>query len=220
MQKKISVLLLVLFVAVSGYAAGFQPGLRLWAGATMSRYEGTPTSELVFPELNYKNSWRAGFNLGAGLEFKVSRTPLAFILDLGYLEKGTNLDVYYLDTKTGSYPYRLGTLSQTGLARMSFSGKWTPYLLLGYDLDFVLKHRGEPFVQGGPDLKADTKKTDFCLVAGAGLELSRKKMSPFVEVRYHHGLVNLSRGTGSLEYYPNIKSRALVISAGLKFAKS
>ena len=219
MQKKISVLLLVLFVAVSGYAAGVQPGLRLWAGATMSRYEGTPIP-VGIPEINYKNSWRAGFNLGAGLEFKVSRTPLAFILDLAYLEKGTNLDVYYLDTKTGSYPYRLGTLSQTGLARMSFSGKWTPYLLLGYDLDIVLKHRGEPFGLGGPDLKADTKKTDFCLVAGGGLELKGPKVSPFVEVRYHHGLVNLSRVTGSLEYYPSIKSRALVISAGFKFGKS
>jgi len=219
MQKKISVLLLVLFVALSGYAAEVQPGLRLWGGGTLSRYEGAPIP-IGIPETNYKNSWRTGLNLGVGLELKVGGTPLALILALGYLQKGTNLDVYYLDTKTGSFPYRLGNLSQTGLARMSFSGKWTPYLLLGYDLDFVLKHRADPFALGGPDLKADTKKTDFCLVAGAGLELSRKKMSPFVEVRYHHGLVNLSRGTGSLEYYPNIKSRALVISAGLKFGKS
>jgi len=219
MKKKLWLMLLSLFLVVSGYAAGVQPGLRFWGGATMSRYEGTPIP-LGIPETNYKNSWRTGFNLGAGLEFKFSRTPLAFILDLGYLEKGTSLDVYYLDTKTGSFPYQLGTLSQTGLARASFSGKWAPYLLAGYELAFVLKHRGEPFGLGGPDLKSDTKKTDFCLVAGAGLELKGQKMSPFLEVCYHHGLVNLSRMTGSLEYYPSIKSRALVFNAGFKFGKS
>ncbi|MBC7363023.1 MAG: outer membrane beta-barrel protein [Candidatus Aminicenantes bacterium] len=220
MKKKLWLMLLSLFLVVSGYAAGVKPGLRFWGGATMSRYVGTPILEVSIPETSYKNSWRTDINLGAGLEFKVSQTPLAFILDLGYLEKGTNLDIYYLDIKTGSLPYSLGTLSQMGLARVNFSGKWSPYLLAGYELAFVLKHRGELFGLSEPDLKSDSKKTDFCLVAGAGLEFKGQKMSPFLEVCYHHGLVNLSRMTGSLEYYPSIKSRALVFNAGFKFGKS
>ena len=219
MKKQLWVCFLVLFLVVSAQAAGTKTGLMAWAGGTISRYEGTPIP-VGIPETDYKNSWRTGFNLGLGLELKFARIPLAFRLGLEYLEKGTKLDIYYLDTKTGSYPYRLSTLSHTGLARMNFSGKWTPYLLFGYDLDFLLKHRGQAFGLGGPDLKPDTRKIDFCLVAGAGLEFKGQKMSPFVEVRYHHGLVNLSRGTGSLEYYPSIKSRALVLGAGLKFGKS
>jgi hypothetical protein len=219
MKRKMPVLLLALLVAVSGQAAGIKPGLMAWAGGTISRYEGKPTPAGI-PETNYKHSWRTGLNLGLGLALKLTRIPLDFRLGLGYLEKGTKLDVYSLDTKMGSYPYRLNTLSQTGLARTSFSGKWTPYLLAGYELAFILKHRGQPFGLGGPDLKPDTKKLDFCLVVGTGLEFKGQKMSPFVEVRYHHGLVNLSRGSGSLEYYQSIKSRVLVLGAGLNFGKS
>ncbi len=222
MKGKIRVLVLVFsvfFFTTAAYPGDIKPGFRIWGGLTLARSEGLPTP-VGIPETNYKNAFRAGLGLGAGLELKVSGMPLTVILDLGYLGKGTSLDVYYLDTKVGSLPYRLGTLSQIGMIKAGLTDrKLAPYFLVGYELGFVLRHRGTPFGLDGPDLKPDTKKTDFCLLAGAGLELRLETASPFVEFRYGHGLVNLSRNTGSLEYYPDLKSRTLLFSAGMRFGK-
>lgn len=220
MRQKILVLVLVFGLVTAAYPAGLQTGFRAWGGLALGRYQGLPVP-VGIPELRYQNAYRTGLGLGAGLELMVPRVPLSLILGLGYLQKGSELEIYYLDTKTGSYNYRLGTLSQTGLLKIGPNLKIAPYLLAGYELAFILNHRGQSFgsSSGGPDsdLKPNTKKMDLGLVAGAGLEFRLDKVSPFVEVCYFHGLKNLSRATGTLEYYPTIKSRVLLLSLGLKF---
>ncbi|MCR4409538.1 MAG: outer membrane beta-barrel protein [Candidatus Saccharicenans sp.] len=220
MRQKILVLILVFGLVTAAYPAGLQTGFRAWGGLALSRYQGLPVP-VGIPEIGYKNDWRNGIGLGAGLELIVPRVPLSFILGLGYLQKGSELEIYYLDTKTGSYYYRLGTLSQTGLVKIGPNLKIAPYLLAGYELALILSHRGQSFgsTSGGPDsdLKPNTKKMDLGLVAGAGLEFRLDEVSPFVEVCYFHGLKNLSQGTGTLEYYSTIRSRVLLLSIGLKF---
>lgn len=222
MRPKILLLIMVFGLATAAHPAGLQTDFRAWGELAMGRYQGLPVVYGI-PELRYQNAWRTGFGLGAGLELKVPRAPLGFILGLGYLQKGSELEVYYLDTKTGSYFYRLGSLSQTGLVKIGPDRRIAPYLLAGYELAFILSHRGQSFGSspGGPDsdLKPDTKKVDLGLVAGAGLEFRLEKISPFIEFCYFHGLSNLSRGTGTLEYYTTIKSRALLLRAGLKFGR-
>lgn len=222
MGRKIVFLILLVFLAMAAYPASLQADFRAWGGLTLSRYQGLPVP-FGIPETRYENAWRTGFGLGAGLELRVPRAPLSFILGLGYLQKGSELEIYYLDTKTGSYFYRLGSLSQTGLVKIGPNMKIAPYFLAGYELAFILNHRGQSFGSspGGPDsdLKPDTKKVDLGLVAGAGLEFKLEKVRPFVEFCYFHGLSNLSRATGTLEYYSSIKSRALLLSAGLKFGR-
>jgi len=39
----------------------------------------------------------------------------------------------------------------------------------------------------------------------------------FSEGRYYHGLLDISKGTGALEPYPVIKSRSLMVLAGVRF---
>lgn len=222
MSRKILFLSLVVCLATAAYPAVLEADFRFSGGLAMGRFQGVPMP-VGIPELRYQNAWRTGFGLGAGLELKVRRAPLSFILGLGYLQKGSELEIYYLDTRTGSYLYRLGTLSQTGLIKMGPDTKIAPYLLAGYELAFFLSHRGQSFGSspGGPDsdLKPDTKKLDAGLVAGAGLEFRLEKINPFVEFCYFHGLSNLSCGTGTLEYYTTIKSRSLLLIAGLKFGR-
>lgn len=222
MRREIFLLVLVVGLVANAHPAGLQADFRAWGGLAWSRYQGLPVP-VGIPETNYKNAWRTGFGLGAGLELRLPQTPVSFILGLGYLQKGSELEVYYLDTRTGSYPYRLGTLSQTGLVKIGLDTKIVPYFLAGYELGFILSHRGQPFGSspGGSDsdLKPDTRKLDFGLVAGVGLEFKLEKINPFIEVCYFHGLSNLSRERGTLEYYETIKSRALILSAGLKFGR-
>ncbi|MCR4395149.1 MAG: PorT family protein [Candidatus Saccharicenans sp.] len=222
MRREIFLLVLVLGLVAAAHPAGLQADFRAWGGLTSGRYQGLPPP-VGIPELRYQNAWRTGFGLGAGLELRVPRAPLSLILGLGYLQKGSELEIYYLDTKTGSYLYRLGTLSQTGLVKIGLDTKIAPYLLAGYELAFILSNRGQPFgpPPGGwdTDLKPDTRKLDPGLVAGVGLEFKLEKISPFIEICYFHGLSNLSLGKGTLEYYETIKSRALILSAGLKFGR-
>ena len=70
--------------------------------------------------------------------------------------------------------------------------KIAPYALAGYELGLILSHRGEPFAPGATpgetDVKSDTKNLDFGLVAGAGIEFKLERVTPFIELRYHHGL--------------------------------
>ncbi|MGQ9800237.1 MAG: outer membrane beta-barrel protein [Candidatus Saccharicenans sp.] len=223
MLRKIWFLLLVFFVAVSGYAAEVEPGFKLWGGLTLSRYEGLPGYEVGFPETRFQNAWRTNFGIGVGLELGLTGSPLSLVLGVSYLGKGSTLEVYLMDTKTGEYPYQLGTLSHTGLLKLGWGKEVKPYLLAGYELGLILRHRGEDFsstpVPGEADLKPDTARVDFGLVAGAGLEMKLGQTRPFVELCYFHGLKNLSRATGTLEYYPSIKSRALLLSAGLSFGR-
>ncbi|MCX8159751.1 MAG: PorT family protein [Candidatus Saccharicenans sp.] len=218
MSRKILLVLLVLGLVTAVYPAGLKVGSRAWGGLVMSSYQGWPLP-VGIPELRYQNAWRTGFGLGAGLDIKVPRSPVSFIIGLSYLQKGTELEVYYLDTKTGSYFYRLGSLSQIGLLKIGLEKKIAPYALVGYELAFILSHHGQSFGSspGGPDsdLKPDTRTVDVGLVAGVGLEFNLEKIRPFIEFCYFHGLSNLSRGTGTLEYYTTIKSRALLLSIGL-----
>lgn len=226
-MKKGLLFFLILSVVATALLAEAGPAIRLWGGLVapdgglaLSRYQGLPVP-VGIPEIRYKNTWRTGIGLGAGLELMVPRAPLSFILGLGYLQKGTELEIYNLDTKTGSYFYRLGTLSQTGLVKIGPNMKIAPYLLAGYELALILSHRGQPFGSSpiGPttDLDQDTRNVDLSLVAGVGLEFRLNAVRPIVEVCYFHGLKNLSQGTGTLEYYPTIKSRVLFLNLGLKF---
>lgn len=222
MKKKIWLLLLVFCLTVSGYASVVEPGFRVWGGLTLSRYEGLP-EVLGIPEMRFQNDWRTGFGLGARLELNLTGSPLSLVLGVSYLGKGSTLEVYMMDTKTGEYPYKLETLSQTGLIKLGWGNKVKPYLLAGYELGLILSHSGQPFsstsLPGEADLKPDTSKIDFGLVAGAGLEMKLGKSSPFIELCYFHGLKNLSQSTGTLEYYPSLKSQALLLSAGLRFGR-
>lgn len=222
MPKKIWFLLLVFFLTVSGYAAVVEPGFKVWGGLTLSRNEGLP-EVLGIPEMRFQNAWRTNFGIGAGLELNLTGSPLSLVLGVSYLGKGSTLEVYMVDTKTGEYPFKLGTLSQTGLLRLGWGNKVKPYLMAGYELGLILSHRGQPFssssLPGEADLKPDTAKVDFGLAAGAGLEMKLGTSRPFIELCYFHGLKNLSRATGTLEYYPSIKSRALLLSAGLRFGR-
>ena len=97
----------------------------------------------------------------------------------------------------------------------------SPYVLAGYDLSYVSKHDMLDYgVPNGPVrtyLRDDTKKLDMGVFAGGGLEIAFKNWIPFVEVRYNVGLLDVSRGTGALENYPVIKTRALMVLAGVRF---
>lgn len=220
--RKFFICPMAICLMATAYPATIEPEFRVWAGLNLAKYYDPP-EPIGIPEVSYRTDWRMGIGLGVAVELCLPESPIGLLLGIGYIRKGSTLDSYYMETKTQSWPYKLGTLTHTGLIQVKSGQKISPYALAGYELSLILSHRGESFAPGATpgetDLKSDTKKLDFGLVAGAGVEFKRERMAPFIELRYHHGLVNLSKGTGLLEDYPTIKSRALVFCAGLRFRK-
>jgi len=220
MSKKVLTLILVLTLANAAYPAKIKSHFKVWTGLNQGKYSAAPTP-IGIPEVSYKTGWRTGFGLGVGVELPMSESPFSLIFGLGYMEKGSTVDSYYLNNRVQSWPYKLGNLNQTGLIKVGFGKKVALYALAGYELGLVLKHRGKAFGPSAPsdetDLKPDTKNLEVSLVAGVGLEFKLEKINPFVELSYSHGLVNLSRATRLLEDYPLFKSRMLLLSAGLRF---
>lgn len=96
----------------------------------------------------------------------------------------------------------------------------SPYILAGYELSIIDHHQTDFTGALDPvktDLAEQTRDIDLGFIAGAGAELVFKKWTPFVEFRYHIGLLNISKGTGPLESYPTIRTRALILLAGIRF---
>jgi hypothetical protein len=96
----------------------------------------------------------------------------------------------------------------------------SPYILAGYELSIIDRHHLTDLTGASAPVRTDlaeqTRDIDLGFIAGAGAELVFKKWTPFVELRYHIGLLNLSKGTGPLESYPTIRTRALVLLAGIR----
>lgn len=207
------------FILVSGaFGAEATVSLKLSGGASFARYSHLPDF-MGFGTSLYLND-RAGPAAGAGCEIALpfSRS-LTSLSSIEYIQKGSYVDLYYLYERLGSYSFKLEALSLTQLLKVKPFPNLFPYALAGFELSRVLSHS---YIISPSNLKIglmdDTRKTDFGLVAGAGGELSAGRWASFLEVRYHLGLVNLSKGFAFLyETYPTIKTRAVTLLAGIRY---
>jgi len=222
MRRAIAVWL-ALFPLAGAFAqerkAPFLQGVSVFAGGAWSRYSGVP-AVATFPELGPFMGNRAGGAVGLLWEYRFGRH---FFLDNGlqYARKGAVVDWKYWDDLIGVWKYDLDVISNPITFRFKPWLRSSPYLLAGYELSFIAAHR---LTDSWPlsekirtNLKADSYDFDFGLLAGAGAEIPLEKWTLFSEVRYYHGLLDISKGSGALESYPVIKTRALMVLAGVRF---
>ena len=213
----------ILFLSSAAFGAEIGVSLKLFGGATWARYSDLPVYDIPPPPgLSKRLNDRVGPAAGVGYElvYPFSRS-LASVSSIEYIQKGSFVESYNLDERTNSYSYRLEALSLTQLLKIKPFPDLFPYALAGFELSHVLSHSYTwvPY-NYKIDLTDFTKKTDFGLVAGAGGELSAGLWTSFFEVRYHLGLVNLSRGTGMLGSIPTLKTRALTLLVGIRYKQA
>jgi hypothetical protein len=135
------------------------------------------------------------------------------------------VDWLFVDAEMGIYDYELldrlnyslDTLSNSTTFKYKPFSKSLPYVLGGYDLGWIFAHHVtyamDVLGSNTENLKGQTNDIDFGLIAGAGVEFSSQILTSFVEVRYHLGFLNLSKG---VENFAPLRTRALILLAGIK----
>jgi hypothetical protein len=197
----------------------FIEGVSVFAGGAWSRYSGVP-GLTTFPEMGPFMASRAGTSAGFLWQYRFGRR---FILDIGlqYARKGANVDWKFYDDLLGSWRYDLDVISNPITIRYKPWPKSSPYILAGYELSLIVGHSLAdrwPLTENiKTKLKSDSYDLDFGLIAGAGAEIALGKWAFFSEFRYCRGLLDISKGTGTLESYPVITTRALMVLAGVRF---
>jgi opacity protein-like surface antigen len=178
---------LCLFVPVFGQEAYF--GLT----GGMNIADMKMTGDGVEQDVDRRNLMGAGgvFGVRFGDHFSLQLRPL-------YLQKGGTLDQAY---PSPDIDFNLSFLQFDVSVKAAVGNRIRPYIMAGPSLGFLLTAEVETEV-AGTVLKADvmdvSKKTEYGLGIGAGVELALWKGFLFVEGRYAIGLNNLSKG-GTVE---------------------
>jgi Outer membrane protein beta-barrel domain len=222
-MKRALVVLLILAPLYGGNGDGkteFRPsGFSVYAGPLWSKYTELP-SVATIPEIHDALASYLGAVLGVSWQFPVGRH---IVLEGGFqaTQLGTTVKWYEFEEPSSKWVYSFITETALVELRIKPLRGSSPYALAGYDLSYLTRHDVLDYgVPNGPTriyLKDDTKRFDMGVFAGGGLEIAFKKWMPFVEVRYNWGLLDISKGTGALESYPVIKTRALMVLAGVRF---
>jgi hypothetical protein len=217
-------LVLLAIVLMSSAASGDEAKIdfRLAGGATWARYTRLP-SIVSIPEAGYELARHSGAAAGVGLELTFPFTgSMAIIHALEYTRKGTTLDWYLWDDPVGAQSYNLDTLDYSTFVKIMPFSKLGLFFLSGFSMSYILGHKlVDDMALPRPTeqyLMSATRRFDVGLLAGAGGEFVFKKWAVFAELRYHWGLLDLSRGTGPLDDYPVIRTRALVLLAGVRYS--
>ena len=191
-------------------------GVKFFAGVALGRVAFDGMDALGMDREEGKRN-RRGFAGGIGFQ---SRGTLGYELDLLYLQKGGRyvgrIDGYGAASLTlKNEEISLPLLLKLRLAR----GEAEPFLLVGGEVAYILSSKldwsMEALGKGNLNLKDETKRVDYGLVLGGGLELSFPSWSLTIEGRYHRGAADLkgsdSTGGGKFE------SRVLLFLMGFKF---
>jgi hypothetical protein len=194
-------------------------GVSFYAGPLWSRYMQLPNVALV-PESRGVPAGNLGAVLGGSWQFRFGKH---LVLDGGFQasERGTIIKWYNGEELAARSVYSFVMSSALAEVRIRPLHGSSPYALAGYDISYVSRHEATyyiyPYGMDWAFLKQETAKIDMGVFAGGGLEIDLKKWMPFVEVRYNWGLLDVSRGNGALGSYPVIKTRALMVLAGVRF---
>jgi hypothetical protein len=202
MTKTLFILLLSLMLATITYAND----LKVIGGLNLSRFSGP-----VFFEDIWK--YRTGFEAGIGYEIPFG-SHLTLEIDGMFIQKGSKRE----HRENGLYYYTihsvLNEISFPVLLKLRLKTGSSPYILAGGEISFIVSSNAK-VGKNDPEIYVippETKSFYPGLLFGCGFGWAMGRVSPFIEARYHLGLVNIIEYGSSPE-----KPRAIVLLLGLNY---
>jgi hypothetical protein len=195
-------------------STAFAQEIKVFGGGDWARYQGPPPNSWI-PEISYQYRANRLLLFGLGVEVPVFGR---FAADVGiqYFQKGQREDFYYLGAYEGQAAYRMDVLSLPACLKFKPFVKLPPYILAGWEVSYVLRHRNDLPPRDvelfETDLIPGTRRFDFGLVAGGGAEFPvAARWTAFAELKYYLGLLDLDRSGYTL------RTRTLAVQAGISY---
>jgi len=212
--------IILLFIFTSG---AYAEQIKLIGGLNISSYShwwpgGWTHESLRSPLRNSKIRFLAGI----GTEYNLN-DKIAIEIDVVYSQRGSTFtfDTGIFETITESY--YINGVSLPLLVKTGFLPKPLLYIIGGGEFSIILSHSRKTIRVGESgyheteeNILRHTKRFDFSLVLGIGLEMKISNVLCFLEGRYNLGLKNLFTSDEYDPYPPTIKTSALQILAGFK----
>jgi opacity protein-like surface antigen len=219
-MKKSSFVFALIFI-LSGAEVRAQE-IKVFAGGGWASYNTPPNP--IFFEVTYTYHTHPGALAGIALDLPFS-SVLSAEIGLQYVRKGTKDNMYYLAQLDALETFTLDVISLPLSVKLKPLPKLPAYVLGGGEAAYVLDHAYRFSPVNAPSVNfpalAHTRRFDFGLVAGGGMEVAAaKRFAVFAEARYYVGLVNLAKAlsTGLGPYDRKLKTRFLALQAGLKYS--
>ena len=223
-MKKVHIILLCVFtfLYIVSLSGAYAHEIKFMLGGNLSKYEISPEvyyDSVLGDNYTYEIRSKKGFLLGAGIEFNLTRN-ISLEVDALYLQKGTEAQKFYslIEIYLAPQKYTLHVVTLPILLKIRFLRGSSPYILGGHEWSLVLLHGVRPFFDGQTgdriSVTESTETLESGLVYGGGFEIKLKKISFFIEARYHYGLNNIIKGN-QIDW-ETAKTRTIVILAGFK----
>ena len=172
------------------------------------------TSFNILPEPPFEEKSRPDFGCGLFVNVPLNESLSTQVQGM-YLRKGGDLAITGIneDVKVvAEY------LEFPVLLRYTFnSGNVRPYYFAGPSIGFLLKSTQKAsFIPANQeDNKADSKKVEFSLCVGGGLQYVLKDISLYAQIMYMHGLTNNDNVDDPADYSDSIRSRSISYMVGV-----
>ena len=213
-MKRIVASGIFLMSIICGYAQNVQFGIKVGPNIsweTDHEYIATSASDESGHEVSTYNESgfkkKKGFHIGGVMNWMLSK-KFDIETDLMYSMQGYKDECYYIDSEEGENKrvYSVTSHYLTVPVSLKFYPEGGLYFECGPQVGFLLWKKNELF--DTDYIYDDSKKVDFGLLVGAGVQLSEHL---FASARYIHGLTDTSKA------YYNGKNRNIQLSLSYMF---
>jgi opacity protein-like surface antigen len=184
-------------------------------------------SEAVYQDYD-EDEWKKyqrGLVGGIGIE---SGRLLKVEMDILYFQKGVKYEGSAEEggeTAEADISMIIDEISAPIMLKFKFNTGTSPFLLAGGEVAYILSSKAKWNItttsagseSGTEDLIEDINRLDYGVVLGAGFEFYTVRTAFTIEGRYHYGLANLIKEVEEVDPDDWVKTKTLVIMAGIKF---
>ena len=205
---------IVFFVLVLSWSVSMgQTKIGAFAGLNSSKLSGDAPATGIYKNL-------MGGNFGAILDVKLGRS-IYLSFQPSFSQEGTKIsyDVKGELDPVDSIKICLNYFSLPLLLKVTSTNQRF-YALTGFETGMLLNSSMDIGDQTGQDLDTEIAQMNFAIHFGAGIRIPIGVPNLFVELRYSHGMLNLTNEPLNTNVIPRVKTTGFKVLAGIEIPLS